>query len=133
MCIRISPLSLFVFLSFARELFIISSIHLRRSEQYLLCCSSHSGICSPVVLFRSIIENDKIISIDNDEASHSITTMIAQLTRTSYIQRDGRLSLCALWREKICLNCFFSAAECLFSLGEVRHDCIMSFCKYERN
>jgi len=45
-------------------------------------CASCCGICSPVVLFHSVIENDKIISIDNDDASHSITTITVQLTQT---------------------------------------------------
>ena len=96
-CVYIPPLSLFVFLSVARELFIISSIHSSISSALSSIYSvAHRkrGICSPVVLFRSVIENDKIISIDNDEASHSITTMIAQLTRTSYIQRETGGSYC---------------------------------------
>lgn len=39
-----------------------------------------------------VIENDKIISIDNDEASHSITTIIVQLTEMC-IYMDRRLLL----------------------------------------
>ena len=36
----------------------------------------------PLSSFSSVIENDKIISIDNDEPSHSITTLTDQLTQT---------------------------------------------------
>jgi hypothetical protein len=51
----------------------------------LLYSSSYCGICAPVVLGLSIIGNDKIISIDNDETSHSIITETVQLTRASCI------------------------------------------------